>query len=94
MKTKIYRSKYAKLSGRSYIDVERAARKLHNNLASGTKRTPHIKSAYFDREKIFIDLFWSYLNRHPRPDGELFYVQVKQDVRSGNKHFMSVFRPN
>lgn len=28
------------------------------------------------------------------PDGELFYVQVKQDVRSGNKHFMSVFRPN
>lgn len=26
-------------------------------------------------------------------DGELFYVQIKEDVRSGNKYFMSVFPP-
>ena len=26
-------------------------------------------------------------------DGELFYVQIKEDKRSDNKYFMSVFPP-
>lgn len=74
---KIYRSKSAKIPGRSYSDVEREARKLHNELSRGTKRTPYVKSAYFKKEKIFIDVFWSHLNQKPRSDRKRrlkFYV--------------------
>lgn len=28
------------------------------------------------------------------PDGELFYVQVKENKSSDNKYFMSVFQPH
>lgn len=65
---KVYKSKLQKIPGRSYIDVERAARALHNKHAHSTKRTPYIKSAYFDKDKIFIDVFWSHLNQKPRAD--------------------------
>ena len=65
---KVFRSKEKKISGRSYIDIERAARAIHNSHARNTKRTPYVKSAYFDKEKIFIDIFWSHLNQKPRAD--------------------------
>ena len=133
---KIYQSKVSKISGRKYIDVERAARQIHKDISSRTKRSPYIKSTYFDGSKIFIDLFWTHLNQKPRADrkrrlkyyataidllknskvkpiekpnpngknelvyrfygitkdGELYFVQVKQDAK-GNKYFMSVFSP-
>jgi hypothetical protein len=65
---KIYRSKQLKLPGRSYSDVERLARSMHNTIARGTKRTPYIKSIYFNKEKVFIDVFWSHLNQKSRSD--------------------------
>lgn len=135
---KVYRSKLVKIPGRSYIDVERKARQLHNKYARTTKRNPYIKSVYFGRDKIFINLYWTHLNQKSRVDrkrrlkfyaaaidllqytrfdplerpnpnakqetvyrfagmtanNELFYVHVKRDDRTGNKHFISAFPPN
>lgn len=102
-----------------------------------TKRNPYVRSTYFKKDKVFINLFWQHLNQKPRrdrkrrlkyyecaidllrntphepetkpnpngkneivhrfagltKDGDLFYVQVKEDKRSDNKYFMSVFPP-
>ena len=132
---KIFKCKQSKLPGRSYNDIERAARSMHNEISRTTKRNPYIKAPYFGKDKIFIDLFWSHLNQKTRGDrkrrlkfygvaiellqnsrlepisrmnpngknevvhrfggitstNELFYVQVKEDVKTGRKYFMSVF---
>ena len=65
---KVYRSKLPKIAGRSYKDIERSARSLHNKFAHSTKRTPYVKSVYFNNEKVFIDVFWSHLNQKSRAD--------------------------
>lgn len=132
----IYQSKQTKIPGRRYVDIERKARQLHSDIARQTKRSPYIRSPFFDKDKIFVDTFWSHLHQKPRADrkrrlkyywaaidlqqntrckpaakanpngkneivyrfagstkeGELFYVQVKQD-KAGNKYFMSAFAP-
>ncbi|MFO0862282.1 MAG: hypothetical protein U0516_01000 [Candidatus Saccharibacteria bacterium] len=135
---KAYRTKAVKYTGRSYSDVERKARKLHNSIAARSKRNPYIRSAYFKNSKIFINLFWDHLHQKPQydrkrrikyyaaaiellrhstaepvtkpnpngrnelvhrfagqtKDGDLFYVQVKEDNRTDNKYFVSVFPPH
>lgn len=72
----VYNSRSKRNSGRTYIEVERAARRVYKELAANTKRTPYIRSAYFGKQKIFIDLFWQHLNqkrRHDRRRRLLFY---------------------
>lgn len=132
-----YKTKAKKLSGTSYDELERSARKLHREVSARTKRNPYVRSKYFKNDKIFITLFWKHLNQKPRrdrkrrlrfyaaaldllrhstfepaskenpngkdefvhrfagitADNELFYVQVKEDKRSNNKYFISVFPP-
>jgi len=131
----IYKSKLIKLSGTSYNELERKARKIHNDIARRTKRNAYVRSKYFKKDKIFIKLFWEHLNQKPKRDrkrrlqyyqcaidllrnsafepdtksnpngkheivhrftgmtinGELFSVQIKEDKRTDNKHFISVF---
>ena len=111
------------------------ARDIFRNLEKKTKRKPHIRSCYFNKDKIFFDYFWSDLKkkipserarrlkllpcalevlRHSRHEpltiddineshilrhrfagrtknGSLFYVQVKQNKRTGTKQFLSLF---
>lgn len=134
---KVYQSKYGKLAGTSYGELERKACKLHNTIVKMTKRNAYVRSTYFKKDKIFLTLFWSHLNQKTRrdrkrrlkyyecaidllrnsphepetkvnpngknelvhrfagltKDGDLFYVQVKEDKRTDNKYFMSVFPP-
>ncbi|MGB2787403.1 MAG: hypothetical protein WBB94_03405 [Candidatus Saccharimonadaceae bacterium] len=65
---KIYQSKIGKIPGRNYSDIERAARRIHIDIARQTKRSPYVKSEYFGKSKVFIDMFWSHLNQKPRSD--------------------------
>lgn len=65
---KVYQSKIGKIPGRKYIDVERPARKIHNDITRQTKRSPCVKSNCFGKSKVFIDLFWAHLNQKPRAD--------------------------
>lgn len=92
---KVYRTKIGKIPGRRYIDIERAARDIHKQYARQTKRSPYIKSLYFDKEKIFIDLFWSHLNQKPRADRKrrLKYYAAAIDLLQ-NTRFDPVTRDN
>jgi hypothetical protein len=101
----------------------------------GAQKNPYVRSAFFQKSKIFLSLFWVHINQKTRrsrktrlkyyqcaldllknstfapttklnpngrnelahrfagvtKDNELFFVQVKEDLRNGNKYFMSVF---
>ena len=84
---KVYQSKVGKISGRKYIDVERAARQIHKDISGRTKRSPYIKSVYFGGSKIFIDLFWTHLNQKPRADRKrrLKYYATAIDLLKNSK---------
>jgi len=118
-----------------YQDARNKALFLFNQIKRKTKRKPYLRSAYFNKQKIFFDFFWMHLfqkspkervkrlqyfeaalevikksKNHPlsqenphkkgeilhrflglTKDKELFYVQIKEDKRSGRKYFMSCF---
>jgi len=130
-----YQTKVNKLSGMRYGEVKKQALILFNQIKKRTKRKPYIHSAYFRKQKIFFDYFWSHLfQKNPGErirrlryfeaslevirksknnplsednpynpgeilhrflgttrDKELFYVQIKENKRSGRKYFMSCF---
>jgi hypothetical protein len=64
----IYKVKSAKITGSTYLDVERKVRKSYQAIARRTKRTPYIRSAYWRKDKIFLNLFWTYLNQKHRSE--------------------------
>ena len=134
----VYRSRYKQLSGSSYGDVASISVKYFNQLKKHTKRRPYIRSAYFSKDKVFLDRFWGHLweknwkdrtrrlrllhcgidlvqnsKQHPitkespsnqavlfhrffgiTKDSVLFFVQIKEDKRSGQKVLMSIFPKN
>ena len=131
----LYQTRSRKLSGTSYSEIIKKARLVFHSIEKRSKRTAYLKSPYFNKEKIFLNLFWDHLNqKHQRerkcrlkflpcafeliensrnkpvskpnpndkteilhrfggltPDSTLFYVQIKENIKTGRKDFMSVF---
>lgn len=86
-----------KLSGTSYSEVERAARKLHNQISARTKRNPYIRSAYFHKDKVFINSFWQHLSQKPRRDRKRrlkYYPCAIELLRNGRAAPVSKLNPN
>lgn len=134
---KVYQVRTPRFGGTSFDEVIKKARAAFYPIEKGTKRRPYIRSAFFDKEKIFFDYFWQHLNQKPRrerikrlayfacaieliqksrqapvdkqnpnrrkevlyrfagltKEQELFFVQIKKDVKTGQKFLMSVFPP-
>ncbi|MBI5754090.1 hypothetical protein HZA40_03040 [Candidatus Peregrinibacteria bacterium] len=132
----IYHTKIAKLKGTDYREILKKAFRYYDEIRLSTKRKAYVRSAYFNKSKIFLELFWHHLfskeNRadrtrrmkflpcsielirkshvqpiskdNPNKNGELlhrfaglsiekelFFVQVKEDKKSGKKWFISCF---
>lgn len=134
---KTYQCRFNKLAGTDYKEIHSKALAVYKQIKSKTKRKPYIRSAYFNKEKIFLDYFWQHMwqknwrdrNRRLRyylcaidlmknsrvepiskqnpnkpteilhrfaglsKNKEIFYVQIKEDKKTSQKHFMSVFPP-
>jgi len=132
-----YRTNSHKLAGTNYSEVYPQAYSLYKRICAKTKRRPYIRSAYFGKEKVFLDYFWQHIrqknlndrvrrlkcypcgldliahskvkpvskeNPNRRRDmlhrfsgvtsnGEQFFVQIMEDRKNGQKHFISVFPP-
>ena len=130
-----YKIKSAKLPGTRFEELIKEARSVFKVLEKKTKRNPYIRSAYFDKRKVFFDSFWTHLYQKPfkerakrlkyfkcslelikksmnDPDskqnpnkigetlhrfggltknGELFYVQIKEDKKTKRLDLMSIF---
>jgi hypothetical protein len=134
----IYHTKIKPIPGTNYREVYPRAWALYKQIASKTKRRPYIRSAYFNKEKVFIDRFWTHirqknmrdrarrLKEYPcgldliqnskmapvsEQDGKLtrkrwyrfsgkngnlkvFFIQIKENRKTGEKDLMSVFPAN
>ena len=134
----LYQANKTQLGGTSYAEVMKNAHKTYNEVKRLTRRQSYVRSAYFNRDKVFINIFWNHLAqkraadqvrrarllpaaiellRHTQiapetiienkyandilfrfsgitNDGVKFYVQVRQNKKTGRKDFMSVFPAN
>lgn len=133
---KAYRTKSVKIPGTEFGEVHQKALNLYRQIKTHSKRRTYVRSAYFKKDKIFIDIFWHHLfekpnwkdrvrrlkffpaaievirhskfipaseeNRNKRSemlhrfagitdDNELFYVQIKEEINSGQKFLISIF---
>lgn len=62
----IYKCKAGLLPGTSYEEVQSVARKEHRKVIAITKRQPYVKSAYFNKSKIFLSTFWTHTMQKSR----------------------------
>jgi uncharacterized protein YgiM (DUF1202 family) len=63
-----YQTKAKKLAGTNYAEVKKQATIVFNQVKKRTKRTPYIRSAYFKKEKVFLNYFWDHLLQKPFKD--------------------------
>ncbi|MBM3256345.1 MAG: hypothetical protein FJZ04_02660 [Candidatus Moranbacteria bacterium] len=132
----VYKTKAVRLPGKDFRIIYKKAYDFYKELKRKTKRRPYVRSAYFKKEKIFLELFWHHLNdkknlrdkkrrvryfpcaieliirskfrpiskENPNkrseilhrfagitPEKNMFFVQIKEDKKSGNKWLISVF---
>ena len=58
-----YKTKAGKLTGKNYPDLYKKAFHIYRQIKQKTKRRPYIRSAYFRKDKIFLELFWQHLHQ-------------------------------
>ncbi|HBB37202.1 MAG: hypothetical protein UX02_C0002G0409 [Candidatus Moranbacteria bacterium GW2011_GWC1_45_18] len=58
---RVYQTKAKKLSGTDFQEVNRKAHEIYTQIKKKSKRRPYVRSAYFRKEKIFLELFWKHL---------------------------------
>ena len=56
-----FKSSKQKIAGTSFKEVNKTAKFIFKQIESKTKRTPYIRSKYFNKDKIFLSLFWAHL---------------------------------
>lgn len=59
----IYRTKTKPFPGTNYSEVYPRAWSIYKQISAKTKRRPYIRSAYFNKEKVFLDLFWEHMRQ-------------------------------
>jgi hypothetical protein len=58
---KAYPVKSNKLSGTDFHEVRSQAFGLYEQIRKKSKRRPYVRSAYFNKDKIFLQLYWQHL---------------------------------
>jgi hypothetical protein len=54
----VFRTKSAIIKGSSFHEVNKRALSIYREIKRRSKRTPYIRSAYFNNGKIFLAVFW------------------------------------
>ena len=63
-----YQTKAGKIPGTDFREVNGKAMEIFDVIKNRSKRKPHIRSAYFRKQKVFLDFFWNHIhtNKNPR----------------------------
>lgn len=56
-----YKTKAKKIPGTDFHEVRKVAFKIFKEIKGRSKRKPYVRSAYFRKDKIFLNLFWQHL---------------------------------
>jgi len=88
MKKEYYEVKNCKLAGTSYGEVYKKAWRIYLEEKMKSKRRVYLRSAYFNKEKIFLDIFWKHLKQKNKGDRErrlkFYYCALTLLKRSKN----------
>lgn len=68
IKSQAYYTKKQPFTGTSVREVYKKARVVYNALRRKTRRQPYIRSAYFNKQKIFFDYYWVHINQKRRSE--------------------------
>lgn len=69
MKNQVYKCKQDRLPGSSYKELIKLARREYHTIQSRSpRRIPYVRSAYFTKDKIFINNFWDHLSQKNAKD--------------------------
>ena len=58
---KIYKTNYPILPGSEFKEVHKHALSYYKRIKARTKRRPYVRSVYFRKSKVFLNLFWTHL---------------------------------
>ncbi|MDP2587118.1 MAG: hypothetical protein Q8P32_05150 [Candidatus Komeilibacteria bacterium] len=58
---KAFKIKTKKLQGSKFSIVNKKATQFYREIKNKTKRRPYVRSVYFNKDKVFINLFWEHL---------------------------------
>ncbi len=131
-----YYTKVKPFGGSSFKEVHKQALTHYNIIRKRTKRRPYVRSQYFNKEKIFLPLFWNHLFGKPNwrdrirrvrffacgidlieksmvkpviqvkssntsetlyrftgksKKGDVFFVQIKEELKNREKWLVSIF---
>ena len=64
----VYKTKANRLGGTDFNEVRKKAFGIYTEIKKKSKRSPYIRSAYFNKEKIFLAIFWQHLWSSGRKD--------------------------
>lgn len=68
---KYYQVKVGKIPGTDFREVNDKAMDIFDAIKKRSKRKPHIRSAYFKKQKIFLDFFWNHIHTNQNPRDRL-----------------------
>jgi hypothetical protein len=84
-----YQTKIKKIRGTNYSEVKKQALVFFSYLEKRTKRRPYIRSAYFDKQKVFFDYFWTHLlekSHKERVRRLKYFTAALEVVRKSRNH--------
>ena len=92
-----FKTKAEKLYGHTYKDISNQAKAIYKREKIRTKRKPYVRSAYFKKDKIFLELFWQHLwqkNWRDRKRRVQFFDCALDLLRHSRVDSVSVQDPN
>lgn len=63
-----FKTKKQKIAGTSFKEINKVAKTIFNRIKTKTRRTPYLRSKYFKKEKVFLNLFWRHLYKKNEGD--------------------------
>lgn len=94
----VYKTKTKRLAGSNFHEVRQKAYGLYEQINKKTKRRPHIRSAYFNKNKVFLETFWAHLfqkeNWHDRVRRMKYFPAAVELLRNTRFHPISKENPN
>lgn len=97
---RLFSCKTQPLKGHRFVEIMPQARQAFRALQRKTKRRPHVRSAYFNKDKIFFDFFWHHMQRKSVVDRarRLKYfpcaLEVLRQSRQDPGTFVDKYQPN
>ncbi len=83
-----YQTKAKTIKGEDFKEVHKIAFRIFLEIKKKSKRKPYIRSAYYDKDKIFLDFYWEHLfkkeNWRDRLRRIKFFAAALEVIRKSN----------